>query len=337
MSIILFILAFLGLTGYLFVTGFHDAPNAAAVPVRTRALTPRIALLVGACLNFLGVLAGTAILTSHHSQWVKVPLNNVGLAILLTAFFAQIVWGLITFWLRMPSSSTHALFGGLIGAVWAANESNIATVNPLTESFKSFILVPFLVLPALVFFLSWATVFPLSRLTSKAYPRAVHKVSRHAMSMSNSAISLIHGIQVGQRALLFFLLMCLCADISLTPLWVIVAILFFALTLAAGTLVGGWRIGHTFAHKMVQIDPFRGAVAQGTTAIALFLSQAFLHTPVSSSHFASASVLGAGINQRFSSVRLPITLKVILTWVATVPAAFCIASLFFLLLSPALK
>lgn len=336
MTLTLLILCLLGLTGYILVTGFHDASNGVAVAVRTRALTPRTALLISASLNFLGMLISAIVLNQFVVQWLSLPPNNVGLAMLLTALIAQISWGLFTFWQRVPSSSAHALLGGIAGSLWAARATDFPVANPFTEPIFTLFLIPLIAVPIVTFLISWTQVFPYSRLVSLTYPRTVNKISRNSMSVANSIISLIHGVQIGQRAVVMFAVICLAGGITASP-WVTgLAMTVGALVLAVGTLMGGWRIGHTFAYKMVRLDPLRGAIAQGTTATVLTLSQLFLNTPVSSSHLAASAVLGAGVNQRFSALRPGIVAKLLITWFSTMPVTFCLSAVLFLALSPLL-
>ncbi|MEX3610576.1 inorganic phosphate transporter [Rothia sp. LK2588] len=336
MTAVLFVLCLVGIAGYLVTSGFHDAQNSVAVPVRTRALTPTAALRVCAAFNFIGVLTSGIFLAGYVRDWLALPAGGVGLAILAMALLAQVGWSLMTWYLRMPSSSTHAVIGGLLGAAWAARAVGFSVPSPFTQSVNEFVLVPLLLVPLLIFVLAWALVFPLSSIAQNSYPRTVNRVSRHVMSVANSTISLFHGVQTGQRVFLFLTLALLGAGIAPHPMWDVLGIVVGALLLTFGTMLGGWRIGYTFAHRMVRVDPFRGAVAQGTTAFVFILTQFFLNASISTSHIASTAVLGAGVNQRFSSVRGSVVAKVLLTWIATVPMCFGVAAVLFLAISPLL-
>lgn len=336
MVLLLTVLSFIGLASYLFVSGFHDAPNSVAVPVRTRALTPMTALRMSAICNFLGVILSGMVFSTLAHEWVTIPENVVGLGVLATALLAQCAWGFITWWLRMPSSSTHALIGGLLGAAWASGAVGLDNFIPFTESAYTFVLIPLLLMPVLIFVLAWFMVFATGWFAQRAYPRTVNRVSRSVMSLANSIISLVHGMQIGQRATMLFALIMVSAGLAGSPALTAVALVLCAVVLAAGTMMGGWRIGYTFAHKMVYLDPYRGSVAQGTTALTLLAVQFLLGSSVSSSHMAAASVLGAGLNQRFSSVRPGIVVKLMATWLATIPATFVFSATLFLALSPLL-
>ena len=337
MITVLLVACLLALCGYLFVSGFHDASNAVAVPVRARALTPKVAVTISAFFNVLGLLMCAIFLGEVLApDWLNVPTNDVGLGMLLTALISQIIWGMTTWMLRMPSSSTHALIGGLLGSIWATHAVGFEAGNPFTEPFFRFFVLPLIGVPLGVFALAWLAMFPLYRIALMFTPSEVNKASRTALSFTNSLISLGHGILSGQRAIIIFALICASAQIEKTPWMLVVALVVFAVCLSAGTLCGGWRIGHTIAHKLVYVDPLRGAVAQTLTALTMILAPVTLSATVSSSHLSATAVLGAGINQRFSSVRPNVALRLILTWLATIPATFVISAILFLALSPVL-
>ncbi|MDO4898172.1 MAG: inorganic phosphate transporter [Rothia sp. (in: high G+C Gram-positive bacteria)] len=336
MTALLFTLCCFALLGFVFITGFHDAPNGTAIPVKTRALTSKIALRTSALFNFLGFLIAGTVLASVTTRWLTVPHNNIGLSMALTALITVCAWGLITWWFRMPSSSTHALLGGLAGAAWAAKIVGLGSHNPFSEPLVLFALIPLFLAPLLLFALSWLAVFPFYGLLQRVYPAAVNQASRNIISLSNSLISLIHGIQTGQRTVVIFTVVLLSAGFTMQTSTYVIATIFFALILALGTARGSSRIGYTFAHQMVRIDPFRGAVAQGSAALGLVLLQFLLNTPVSSSHLTASATLGAGMNQRFAAVRHKIVLRIILTWIITIPASFCLSAILLLALSPLL-
>lgn len=335
MTLTLFLLSCAGLACYTFITGFHDAANGTAIAVKTRALTSRVALTTSALFNLLGMLIAGIILTITSNHWLTVPHNSIGLGMVLTALTTANIWGLITWWFRMPSSSTHALIGGLAGAAWSASTVGLGTHNPFTDPLIGFIVIPLILAPILLFALSWTLVFPFYRLLQRAYPSTVNRTSRSILSLANSLVSLIHGIQTGQRTIVIFTVIALSTGISTAthPLTIAASL---AIILALGTARGSSRIGYTFAHQMVRIDPFRGAVAQSTSALALVLLQFFLNTPVSSSHLTASSALGAGVNQRYSAVRPKIVLRIVLTWILTLPASALLSAILFLALSPLL-
>ncbi|WP_237233146.1 inorganic phosphate transporter [Rothia nasisuis] len=336
MTLALFTLACLALIGFTFVTGFRDAPNATAIPVKARALTPKIALRLSALFNFIGMALTGIVLGPLTHHWLTVPHDNTGLGLVLAALISVIAWGLITWWFRIPSSSTHALLGGLAGAAWAARTTGLGDFSPFSDPLTTFILGPLVLAPILLFAVAYAAVFPLYKLLQRTYPATVNRFSRIILSLSNSVISLIHGIQTGQRAVVIYAVLLLSAGLEIHHTTYTIATLFLATVLALGTARGSSRIGYTFAHQMVRLDPFRGAVAQSCAALALVLLQFFLNTPVSSSHLSASAVLGAGMNQRYAAVRHKIVLRIVLTWVITMPLCFLLSAVLFLALSPLL-
>lgn len=337
MTVVLLVSCFIALAGYLFMTGFHDASNAVAVPVRARALTPKVAVIISAIFNILGLVMCAIFMREVLApDWLNVPTNNVGLGMLLTALIAQFVWGAITWFFRMPSSSSHGLIGGLLGTVWATHAIDIPTANPFHESFFGFFILPLVLMPLLIFALSWLVMIPIYPLAIRFSPIEVNKASRLVLSFTNSLISLGHGVLAGQRALIVFVLISITAGFEPQTWIIVLALAGFAFFLGIGTLLGGWRISHTIAHRLVHVDPLRGAVAQTLTALTMIVAPVTLAATVSSSHLTSAAVLGSGTNQRFSAVRPNVALKLVLTWLATIPATFLMSATLFLALSPVL-
>lgn len=335
MTALLCALSLICLAGYTLITGFHDAANGTAIAVKTRALTTKVALSSSALFNLLGMLIAGTILALTSNHWLTVPHTSTGLGIIFTALATANIWGLITWWFRMPSSSTHALIGGLAGSAWAASTTGLGHHNPFSDSLLSFIVIPLLLAPFLIFALSWALVFPFYRLLQRVYPATVNRASRNILSLANSLVSLIHGIQTGQRTIVILTVLALCAGASTTPHPLLLA-LPLALLLAIGTARGSARIGYTFAHQMIRIDPLRGAISQSTSALALVLLQFFLNTPVSSSHLTASAALGAGVNQRYDAIRPKIVLRIILTWVLTLPLSFLLSAALLATISPLL-
>ncbi|MFW0169911.1 inorganic phosphate transporter [Rothia sp. P4278] len=336
MTLLLFALSCIALIGFTFVTGFHDAPNATAIPVKTRALTPKVALRTSALFNFLGMALTGLALGSVTTHWLTVPQGKTGLGMILATLTAAVMWGLITWWFRMPSSSTHALISGLAGAAWAAQTVGLGRFNPFSEPLTTFLIIPLILVPLVLFCFSWAAVFPFYGLLQGTYPATVNRFSRIILSLANSLISLVHGVQTGQRAVVIYAVLLLSAGLDVAPTTYVISAIFLAMVLGLGTARGSSRIGYTFAHQMVRVDPLRGAIAQSSTALALVLLQFFLNTPVSSSHLSASAVLGSGVNQRFAAVRLKIVVRIIFTWVITLPACFILSAVLFLALSPLL-
>ena len=306
----------------IFVTGMHDASNAIAVPVRTRTMGDTAALITAALFNGIGVFAAYLLITDMSVPWIAVPSGHLGLPGLTAALITAALWGVATWALRMPASSTHALIGALAGVAWYARVDGEG--SRFIPAIFDATLLPLLYLPPLIFLLSWLLVIPFYRLAIRSSPSSVNRHSREVLAVSASAISLLHGMQTGYLYLLVLHVLGAVFPLPTRDLlpWHVLTI---ALVLAAGTLTGGRRIGYTFAYRMVRLDPMRGAVAQGTTALMQALGYFLLQLPFSSSHLATASALGAGVNQRFNSVKPKIVANIMLTWFVTLPACFLCA------------
>lgn len=331
MPTLLYLLCVAAFCAAIFVTGVHNASNAIAVPVRTRAMTPVAALVVSALFNGAGVILAYMLIKEYEASWLVVPGGTPTLLGIVCALTTTAAWGTITWAMRMPSSATHALIGALAGVAWYAHTDGFENYGFVHTIFTT-ALAPLLLLPPLTFLLSWVLVFPFYRLALRTAPHRVNSTSREVLAVSTAGISLLHGLQVGQRYLLLLLLSGVLApftsavsfDKAPATLMIVCAVLVAAI-LAAGTLTGGWRIGYTFTHRMVRLDPLRGAIAQGTTAAVLAAGQFVLQLPFSSSHLAVASALGAGANQRHASVSARVVRQILLTWVITFPACFLLA------------
>ena len=261
----------------VYVTGVHDASNSVAVPVRTRALGEHSALYLAALFNVLGVVGAFLLLGEYSASWVSAPEGITGLNGIVASLLVCAIWGVLTWFLRLPSSSTHALVGALAGVSWWTQ----TRIDSAAEGFGSLAflphifgatLLPLFYLPPLIFLLSWLMVVPFYRLVVGHNPRLVNQHAREVLAVSASAISLLHGLQTGY---LYLLLWALLSERIMDPALIqsltwggmLLGTFIIALSLGAGTLTGGRRIGYTFAYKMVRLDPFRGAVAQGTTAV----------------------------------------------------------------------
>lgn len=336
MEYFLFVLCGLFLLGYTAIGCFHDASNAVAVPVSARALTPRVALIVCAAFNVVGLVVGSVTLSLTSDQWLTIPHDDVGLAVLTAALLTVILWEIFTWWRRSPSSSTNALIGGVFGGLWATNQVGLGNHLHLGLTMVGDVILPLVLAPLVAFGVAWAVVIPLVRLLQHTSPRQIHRRSRYVLSLSTSLISLGHGIYFGHRSLVIGTLMWLSIgrDISTPQTTLLCALL--ALMMAVGTLLGSWRIGHTFTDRLVALDPFRGAVAQAVTSVLIFGTGTVARDPFSSSHLAASAVLGAGSNQRFHAVRANTAFRLVVTWVVTIPVTVVVSAIFFLALSPLL-
>ena len=322
--------------GFAFLNGFHDVSNSVSTAVRTRALTPTVAVILVAFFNLLGALMGTSLALFFTEVGVDLPRGTQGLGILAAGLLAAGLWGLVTWYRGMPSSSTHALLGGLIGAISAAQLLGGSTRSETGGVFLMQIGLPLLLSPLAAYAVAYLAVFPATWILRYQAPRKVNAGNRMAQAVLTGTFALGHGLQDGQRTMAVVVLALVGAGMasgSSIPVWVQV---FAAVLLAAGSLFGGWRIAYTLAHRLVRIDPLRGMTAQSVSATMLFVGAIWLDMPLSSTHTMTSAIVGAGSNQRFSSVRATVLLKVLGTWLATAIITALAGGIFFLALSPLL-
>lgn len=322
--------------GFAFLNGFHDVSNSVATAVRTRALTPTIAVLLAALFNLVGALLSTSLALFFTDVGIGLPPGSTGLGILVAALLAAVIWGVVTWYRGKPSSSTHALLGGIIGAGGASQLTHGPDMDGAGEALLLQIVLPLLLSPIVAYLLAYAAVFPATWLLRHGSPARVNRGNRMAQSVLAGAFALGHGLQDGQRTMAVILLALVgsgYASGSRMPLWVQ---LFAAVLLTAGSLFGGWRITHTLGNRLVHIDPLRGMTAQGVSSVMLFLGAISLHIPLSSTHTMTSAIVGAGANQRFASVQRPRVVRILLVWLGTAPVTALLGAVFFLALNPLL-
>ncbi len=322
--------------GFAFLNGFHDVSNSVAAAVRTRALTPTAAVLLASLFTLVGALLGSSLALLFVDVAGGLPSGTTGLAILLTALIAACSWGVLTWYRGTPSSSTHALLGGIIGAGVASRFTDHPPMDGADEAFLLRIVLPLALAPVVAYLLAYAAVFPATWLLRHGSPARVNSGNRIAQSVLTGVFALSHGLQDGQRTTAVILLALLGSGFAVgsgVPMWVQV---FAALLLTAGALFGGWRITHTLGHRLVHIDPMRGTMAQGISSAMLLIGALILHVPLSSTHTMTSAIVGAGANERFVSVRRPRVLRILLVWLGTAPATALLGAVLFLALSPLL-
>ena len=314
-----------------YTNGFHDAANAIATSISTRALTPRIALAMAAVLNFVGALLGVGVaqtiqgiidIDSQVSSGVSIDRAH-GLTIVLAALIGAITWNLITWYFGIPSSSSHALIGGIVGAGIASSTS----VDWATLVDK--VAIPMVVSPLLGFAGAFALMTAIMWIFRKANPGKVARGFRHAQTVSAAGMSLGHGLQDAQKTMGVIVLALVAGgfeDGSDVPFWVIVAA---ASAIAAGTYSGGWRIMRTLGRRIIDLDPPRGFAAEGVAATVLYVMAIGLHAPVSTTHTITSAIMGSGATKRFSAVRWGVAKGIVTAWIVTIPAAAAVAAAFY--------
>ena len=319
---------------FAFLNGFRDASSAVALSVRNRALTPSVAILLAGFFNCLGALASVALVAVFADKLFTMPAGRDGLILLLAALIGASLWGLYQWWRGYPSSSTHALISGLVGASLGSAAIGHPPLDGINYTLLMLVIVPMFVSPIVAFVLGFAAVYPTSWAARNTAPNQVNRRTRQLQSVAGAAVAFGHGLQDGQRTtaiVLFALIAAGVAGAGEIPLWVP---LFTAGMLTLGTLFGGWRISYTLGHRLVRLDPMRGFVAQIVAAGLLFVGAIALHMPLSTTHTVTAAIVGSGANQRFSATNGRVLARITAAWLLTPVACVLLGAIFFLALSP---
>ncbi|MGD6980036.1 MULTISPECIES: inorganic phosphate transporter [Citricoccus] len=302
---------------YGLVNGMRDAPNAVALPVRQRALTPGAALLLAAVMNLVGGVLSGGFMTA---AWQGLPeeLHGGGQGLLLAGvgFLVAVGWGLFAWSRGMPVSMTHSIISAVLGGSLAlAITGDLGLYAGWSAGLLVAMMLGLVLSVLLAWFLSWLLVTPATWLARDAAPGTVNHGSRMALAVSAAANALGHGVQSGTR-MTFVLLLAFAGTgaPSAVGWWVPLSV---GTVLAAGTLFGGWRIAHTLTERIVDLDPLRAGIASLVSAALLFMGAYALHLPLSSTHATVASIVGAGQNQPYTSVRWPAVSRIAAYWVAT--------------------
>jgi inorganic phosphate transporter, PiT family len=346
MSIVLCVIL-LGLA-FEYINGFHDSANAIATVVSTRVLSPRQAVSMAAVCNLLGAFWGTAVATTIGAGLVEI--GAVNLHVLLCALSAAIVWNLLTWWLGLPSSSSHALIGGLCGATLAAASGDLtvikwSNVDPVTHAPEGLwpkVIVPMLTSPIFGLILGFAVMAFLLALLQNQRPHRVNVVFGRLQLVSASLMGLSHGTNDAQKTMGIIALALFtatrgglfdglpgCFGFLHTPefaihTWVKI---ICSLTMAAGTAAGGWRIIRTLGHRVVKLQPVHGFAAE-TTAAAVIHVASHWGIPLSTTHVISSSIMGVGATRRLNAVRWSLVGRIVWAWVLTLPATALAGYLF---------
>lgn len=303
-----------------FTNGFHDAANAIATSISTRALTPRAALGMAAVMNFVGALLSTGVAAVVGSGLIPTPEGTHGLTIVFGAVLGAICWNLLTWRLGLPSSSTHALFGGLVGASLAGG--NGAQWIGILEK----VIIPMIVSPIVGGLLGFGVMTAILWIFRRGYPGRINRGFKLAQTVSAAGMALGHGLQDAQKTMGVIVLALVTVDVQddfTVPLWVIAAA---AGALALGTYAGGWRIIRTLGRRIVHLDPPRGFAAESSAAAVLYTTAYVFQAPISTTHTITSTVLGAGATKRRSAVRWGVAGNIVMAWVLTFPGAASIAA-----------
>jgi len=329
----LLLLAVLGLAVLFdYINGFHDTANAIATSVSTRALRPEHAILMSATANFVGALTGTAVAKTISSGLADTPAGADGQTIVAAALVGAIVWNLVTWRLGIPSSSSHALIGGLLGAVIASIGAQAIKIDGVIGK----VIVPLVLSPILGIAIGFAAMVVILNVFRRANPRRINERFRRLQIVSAAFMAFSHGSNDAQKTMGIMTLALIAAgalpaDASI-PLWVIV---LAASAISLGTAAGGWRIIRTMGQRVVKLDPVHGFAAE-TTAASIILTASHFGMPVSTTHVISSAIIGVGSSDRLSAVRWGVAGNIVIAWILTIPASAAVAAVAYLVLSPIL-
>ncbi len=299
-----------------FTNGFHDTANAVATSISTRALSPRTAVLIAAILNFAGAFVSLKVAATIANDIVD-P-GSITLDVILAGLVGAITWNLITWLFGLPSSSSHALIGGIIGSSVAASGWDVVQWNGLWDK----VIKPAFGSPLAGALLAFTIILVITWIIARRSPSKVNWIFRRGQIVSGSFVAFTHGTNDAQKTMGVIALALVAAgkleeDFSRPPTWVIVSA---ALAMAAGTYAGGWRIIRTMGTRIAKIDPPQGFAAQTSCATILWTT-AHLGLPVSTTQTISGSVVGAGSIRGLSAVRWGVAGNILVAWVLTLPMA----------------
>ncbi len=334
------ILVLVAALAFEYINGFHDTANSIATVVSTRVLTPRQAILLAATTNLAGaLLVGTTVAKTIHSGLVDA--DAVTQTTILAALLAAISWNLLTWWLGLPSSSSHAIIGGLCGAALATADgrwtvlhwSILDPVKHVHVGLWPKIVMPMVVSPVAGFFFAALLMVLLLIVLRKRTPRFVNLTFGKLQLVSAGWMGFSHGANDAQKTMGIITLSLFTATQAHVlddlpgwlsflhmpdknvPRWIMVVC---ALTMAAGTAAGGWRIIRTMGHKMVKLQPVHGFAAETTAAGIIFIASK-LGIPLSTTHVISTTIMGVGAVKRFSAVKWGVVGRIVWAWVLTLP------------------
>lgn len=307
--------------GFDYTNGFHDAANAIATSVSTRALTPRVALILAAVMNFVGAFLGQEVANTVGSV-ISPPTGTHGLVIVMAGLLGAISWNLVTWYYGLPSSSSHALIGGLVGSALASGSLVKWTV--IVEK----IVIPMVASPLVGFLLAFLLMLAIMWIFRRRNPHKVNRGFRLLQTVSAAAMALGHGLQDAQKTMgVIFLALLTGGYVTQDdplPVWVIIAA---ASAISLGTYSGGWRIMRTLGRRIIHLDPARGFASETIAAGVLYTTAFAFQAPISTTHTITSAVMGAGATKRFSAVRWGVARSIVTAWVLTFPMAGLAAAL----------
>jgi inorganic phosphate transporter, PiT family len=312
-----------------YTNGFHDAANAIATSISTRALTPGVALLMAAIGNFVGAHFGADVAKTVGSGLVELPTGTASLAIVFAGVLGAICWNLITWWLGLPSSSTHALIGGLVGSTIAA--AGTVLWRGIVES----VVLPMIFSPLVGFALGYVFMLAILWTFRNGQPSKLNRGFRWAQTVSAAAMSVGHGMQDAAKTIGIIVLALYVGGFQDSPdqipEW---AFWSSATVLALGTYAGGWRIIRTLGRRIVHLGPPEGFAAETVASSVLYFNALVLGAPISTTHTITSAIMGVGATKKFSAVRWGVAGNIVGAWILTFPASGTIGALIYFIVRP---
>ncbi|WP_328669880.1 inorganic phosphate transporter [Streptomyces sp. NBC_00328] len=307
--------------GFTYTNGFHDSANAIATSVSTRALTPRAALAMAAVMNLAGAFLGSGVAKTVSEGLIQTPEGSKGMGILFAALVGAITWNLITWYFGLPSSSSHALFGGMVGAALAGG------TTVYWSGLLDKVIIPMFLSPVVGLLVGYLVMTAIMWMFRRSNPHKTKRGFRIAQTVSAAGMALGHGLQDAQKTMGIVVMALVIAGEQgpndPIPVWVKIVC---ATMLSLGTYAGGWRIMRTLGRKIIELDPPQGFAAETTGASIMFMSAYLFKAPISTTHVITSAIMGVGATKRVNAVRWGVAKNIVLGWFITMPAAAIVAA-----------
>lgn len=323
---VMLVLVIIAALGFDYINGFHDTANAIATCVSTRALTVKAAILMAAVLNFAGAMVSTKVAATIGKGIVDK--DHVTQMVVLAGILGAIIWDIITWYYGLPSSSSHAIIGGLMGAVMAHAGSAALHWIGLQK-----IILALLISPIIGTFIGFVFMVIIYWTFRKKAPSGLNKGFKRLQIVSAAFMAFSHGTADAQKSMGVITMALLSYGLIPSfdvPTWVKIAC---AVSMGIGTAAGGWRIIKTVGHDFVKLQPVHGFCVE-TASAGVILGAASMGMPVSTTHVITSTILGVGLSKRISAVNWGVAQRIVIAWVLTIPASAIVAYASYLLLSP---
>lgn len=332
LTILLLVVVIVAALVFEYINGFHDAANAIATIVSTKVLTPKRAIMFGASLDFLGAFFGTHVAQTIGGGIVKA--GFITLEVIFCALLGAIIWNLITWYYGIPSSSSHALIGGLLGASIVHSGINSIQIHKLMAK----VIVPMFTSPIIGLSVGFIFMLFLVRIFYKANPDKINKKFRKLQLVSSGIMAFSHGSNDAQKTMGIITLALITAGVLAKPEaghdmsipWYV--ILICACTMASGTMSGGWKIIRTMGTKVIKLKPIHGFAAE-TSAATVILTASHFGIPLSTTHVISTAIMGVGSTMRASAVKWGLVANIVWAWVLTIPTCMALSGTIYFILS----